>query len=400
VSAIAGRHVVLGVSGGIASYKACHVARRLTEAGARVDVVMTTAATEFIRPLTFEALTGRPVVTSLWDRGRALDHIHLGRDSNLVVVAPATAQLLARMAQGLADDFLTTLLLARRTPLLLCPAMNDAMYSHEETQRNLATLRALPGVTILGPATGPLAHGEGEGPGRMVEPEEIVAWCERLLRQAAPWLGRHVVVTAGPTREAIDPVRVISNRSSGRMGYEVARAAWLRGARVTLVSGPSGLVPPPGVELRRVETTEELKDAVAAVLPSADVTIMAAAPADYRPAEAATHKARRGDGVLKLTLEPTADVLGSTAYWRKLGAVMIGFALETRDLVENARAKLIAKQLDLIIANLVEPGSGPDSETNRVTILSGSGAEELPRLPKAGAAEAILDRVAVLLAPD
>lgn len=398
---LAGRHVVLGVSGGIASYKACQVARRLTEDGAAVDVVMTASAAEFVRPLTFEALTGRPVVTSLWERERALDHVRMGRgDTDLIIVAPATAQIIARMAQGMADDFLTALLLARKAPVLLCPAMNDAMYGHAATQKNLDTLSraaALPrSVTILGPATGPLAHGEGEGPGRMVEPEEICGWAERMLRSAAPFAGKHFVVTAGPTREAIDPVRVVTNRSSGRMGYAVAEAAWRRGADVTLIAGPGTLPPPAGVKMVRIESTEDLQNAVTQALSVADVLVMAAAPADYRPSETAAQKVKR-DRPLTLTLEPTQDVLASTAYWRRSSAVVIGFALETHDLVANAREKLVKKNLDLIVANsAAEAGSGPEAETNKVTLVTATAAEELPLMSKNAAAEAILDRVAKL----
>jgi phosphopantothenoylcysteine decarboxylase/phosphopantothenate--cysteine ligase len=403
VTGVAGRHVVLGVSGGIASYKACTVARRLTEAGALVDVVMTPSATEFIRPLTFEALTARPVVSSLWEPGRSLDHVRLGREPDLIVVAPATAQTIARMAQGMADDFLTALLLARRAPVLLCPAMNDAMYAHPATRANLKRLAdgaAQTGsLTILGPVSGPLAHGEGEGPGRMVEPEEIVAWAERLLRSAAPFAGKQVVVTAGPTREALDPVRVVTNRSSGRMGYALARAAWLRGAAVTLIAGPGALADPVGVKLVRVETTGEMKDAVSQSLSSADCLIMAAAPADYAPTAVASQKAKRDAGPVKLVLEPTEDILSSTAYWRRSSAVMVGFALETHDLVANAREKLVKKQLDLIVANsATEAAAGPESETNKVTLVTADQAEELPLMSKAAAAEAILDRVTNLMA--
>ncbi len=398
MNGVAGRHVVLGVSGGIASYKACVVARRLTEGGATVDVVMTAAATEFVRPLVFEALTGRPVGTSLWEAGRALEHIRLGRAPDLVVVAPATAHLIARAAQGLADDVLTSILLARRSPLLLCPAMNDQMYAHPETQRNLATLKAR-GVHLLGPAVGPLARGEGEGPGRMVEPEEIVAHVERLIRSGAPFAGRRVVVTAGPTREAIDPVRVVTNRSSGRMGYALARAAWLRGADVTLISGPSLLPPPVGVDVIRVESTADLRAAVGGVLPDADVLLMAAAPADYRPAEALGAKAPRQGGALLLALEPTEDVLLATAGRRKQGAVIVGFALETGDATAKAREKLKRKQLDLVVANdASEPGAGPEVTTNRVTLVSRDGEAALPLQSKDEVAEAILERVAQLVA--
>ena len=416
---IAVRHVVLGVSGGIAGYKACTIARRLTEAGVLVDVVMSSSATEFIRPLTFEALTGRPVVTSLWDHGRALDHVRMGRaETDLIIVAPATAQLIARMAQGMADDFLTALLLARKAPVLLCPAMNDVMYSRAETQENLKKLgnrQAAIGnrgsaadsrfpipdsrITILGPATGPLAHGEGEGPGRMVEPEEIVAHVERLLRSAAPFAGKHIVVTAGPTREAMDPVRVMTNRSSGRMGFELARAAWLRDATVTLISGPTQFEPPIGVKVVRIESTQELQDAVSQSLSSADALIMAAAPADYKPSTTADRKVKRDAGPVTLTLEPTGDVLASTAYWRRSSAVMVGFALETHDMLVSAREKLDKKQLDLIVANsATEPGSGPESATNKVTLVTATAAEELPLMPKAEVAEAILDRIETLMA--
>jgi phosphopantothenoylcysteine decarboxylase/phosphopantothenate--cysteine ligase len=404
VSGIAGRHVVLGVSGGIASYKACILARRLTEDGAHVDVVLTAGAAEFIRPLTFEALTGRTVVTSLWEPGRALDHVRLGREPELIIVAPATAQLIARMAQGMADDFLTALLLARKAPVLLCPAMNDQMFSHPATQANLERLG--PGVggqgssiTILGPVAGPLAHGEGQGPGRMVEPEEIRDWAHRMLCRARPFTGRHVVVTAGPTREPLDPVRVLTNRSSGRMGYALARAAWLRGADVTLITGPSALTPPTGVKVVRIETTDELQLAVKQSLPIADVLLMAAAPADYKSATVSGHKVKRDAGPVSLTLEPTADVLASTANARRSSAVVVGFALETEDMVATAREKLSRKQLDLIVANsATEPGSGPESLTNRVTLVSAKTVEPLPLLPKEEVAEAILDRVGAVLA--
>jgi phosphopantothenoylcysteine decarboxylase/phosphopantothenate--cysteine ligase len=397
VSRVTGRRVVLGVSGGIACYKACVVARRLTEAGAEVEAVLTAAAAEFVGPVTFEALTGRAAITSLWQAGRALDHVRLGREAELIVVAPATAHLLARVAQGMADDFLTALLLARRAPLLLCPAMNDQMYAHPETQSNLALLRAR-GVHLLGPVSGPLARGEGEGPGRMVEPEEIVAHAERLLRTGAPWQGRRALVTAGPTRERLDPVRVLTNRSSGRMGYALAREAWLRGADVTLISGPSSLEPPPGVEVVRVESTDEMAAAVSEALPLADLLVMAAAPADFRPATPLAQKARRAEGALKLDLEPTRDILAETVQRRKKGAVVVGFALETGDPVASAQAKLKTKQLDLVIANdATESGAGPEVPTNRVTIVGQGGTEPLPLLRKEEVAEAILDRVQELL---
>lgn len=407
---LAGRHVVLGVTGGIACYKACTVARRLTESGAAVDVVMTASAAEFIRPVTFEALTGRPVVTSLWDPGHALDHVRLGREPDLIIVAPATARLIARAAQGLADDFLTSLLLARRSPLLICPAMNDQMYAHPETQLNLEKIRGdrgvkgdrgvrgVRGVMVLGPASGPLAHGEGEGPGRMVEPEEIIAHAERLLLSGPPFEGKRVLVTAGPTREALDPVRVVTNRSSGLMGYALAREAWRRGAEVTLIAGPGSLGAPFGVEVVRVESTGELATAVEKALPKADVLIMAAAPADYRPKKASATKTKRSAGSMSLDLEPTPDVLKATVAKRKKGAVIVGFALEAGEAVASAREKLAAKQLDLVVANdATEPDAGPEVETNRVALVARDGVERLPLMSKEAVAERIVDRVGVLL---
>jgi phosphopantothenoylcysteine decarboxylase/phosphopantothenate--cysteine ligase len=338
------------------------------------------------------------VGTSLWEAGRALDHIRLGREPDLVVVAPATARLIARAAQGLADDLLTALLLARRAPLLLCPAMNDQMYAHPETRKNLAVLLER-GVHVLGPVTGALARGEGEGPGRMVEPEAIVAHATRLLRSGAPFAGRRVLVTAGPTREAIDPVRVITNRSTGRMGYALARVAWERGADVTLVSGPSQLPLPIGVDGVRIETTEELQAAVARALPSADVLLMAAAPADYRPMRAAATKTPRRSGALAVPVEPTDDVLLGTITLRKRGAVIVGFALETGDVTAKAREKLRRKHLDLVVANdATGPGAGPGVETNRVTFVTARGEVALPLQSKDAVAEAILDRVAELVA--
>jgi len=389
-----GRHVVLGVSGGIACYKSCILARRLTEAGARVDVVLTRAAAEFVRPLTFEALTGRPVVTSLWDRDGALAHIRLGHDADLVIVAPATAHLIARMAQGMADDFLTSLLLARTAPVLLAPAMNDEMFAAEPTVTNLSVLRSR-GVEVVGPEVGALAEGPSERPGRMSEPETVMAHAARLLRRGGPLDGRRVVVTAGPTRESIDPVRVVTNRSSGRMGFRIAEAAWERGADVVLISGPSALPAPTGVTLQRIETTAELEAAVRDALVSAAVLVMAAAPADYRPATASAGKIARTAGAVTLPLEPTSDILAATADVRPPGAVIVGFALETGDAEAKGRAKLARKDLDLIVVNdALEPGAGFEIETNRVTILAREGdVIEVPLQDKRGVADAILDAV-------
>ena len=389
-----GRHVVLGVSGGIASYKSCYLARRLTEAGARVDAVLTAGAAEFVRPATFEALTGRPVLTSLWEPGRALDHIRLAKDPDLVIVAPATAHLLARMAQGLADDALTALLLARAGPVLVAPAMNDAMYAAPSTEKNLALLRER-GVAIVGPATGALAEGPSDQPGRMSEPETILHHAVRLLRAGGPLNGKRVLVTAGPTRESIDPVRIITNRSSGKMGYRIAQEAWYRGGTVHLVTGPSAETAPEGVTIERVESTEAMESAVAAGLPGADVLIMAAAPADYSPARRADSKIPRTEGTLSIPLDPTRDILIATRAMRKPGAVIVGFALETGAAAAGALNKLERKGLDLIVANdALEPGAGFEGDTNRVLIISKRGERwDSGLTTKAKVAEVILDRV-------
>jgi phosphopantothenoylcysteine decarboxylase/phosphopantothenate--cysteine ligase len=392
--------VLLGVTGGIAAYKAVQLARDLALAGAAVETVLTAGAQEFVRPLTFAALTGRPAHTSLYPAGDPNLHIRLAREADAVVVAPATANFLARAAAGMADDLLAAVLLATRAPVVLCPAMNDRMYAHPATQANLQRLAQL-GYHLAGPAVGPLAWGEGEGPGRMLEPDEVLAWTGRALEGETPLAGRRVVVTAGPTREPIDPVRFVGNRSSGRMGYEVAAAAWRRGADVVLVSGPSPLAPPLGAGVRRVETAEEMRDAVAEVLPGADALVMAAAVADFRPARAAGEKIKKeSGGVSEIQLEPTPDVLRATRELRPPQAVVVGFALETEDPVENGRRKLESKGLDLLVVNDArEPGAGFEVETNRVVFLQpGRPDEALPLMSKAEVADCILDRVEALLA--
>lgn len=389
-------HVVLGVSGGIACYKSCTIARRLTEAGSTVDVILTAAAAEFIRPLTFEALTGRPVLASLWEPGRALAHIELARDPDLVIVAPATAQLLARAAMGMADDFLTALLLARGArPVLAAPAMNDAMYAHPATAANLQSLKDR-GWQFVGPDTGPLAEGPSERPGRMSEPETILDAAQRLLQSLARgrWSGKRVVVTAGPTREHLDPVRVLTNPSSGRMGFAIAAAVAARGASVSLVAGPTELPPPAGLATTRVETTAEMQAAVQSLIGQADALLMVAAPADFRPAAPSSTKRARGAGALTVELEPTPDILASLE--RPAGCLVVGFALETGgDGLAKARAKLQNKTLDFVILNdALEPGAGFEVPTNRVTILGRNGQQvDLPLLPKRDVAERILDVV-------
>lgn len=395
---LAGRRVVLGVSGGIACYKTCALARRLTDLGAAVDVVMTAAATEFVRPLTFEALTKRPVLTSLWEGGRALAHVDLAKAPDAIVVAPATANIIARAAQGIADDFLTTILLAAEAPVLFAPGMNDEMYAHPATQVNLATIRNR-GWTIVGPNVGPLAEGPSERPGRMAEPEEILAHVERLLTEHGSQLrGKRVLVTAGPTREPLDPVRVISNASSGKMGFEIAGRAFARGADVVLVTGPTALTNLTGIETARVTTTEELRAAVARYLPECDVLVMAAAPADYRAVEPSAEKRPRESGTIDVMLEPTLDVLTSTVGLRRSDAVSVGFALEMGEGVERAREKLGRKGLDLIVLNRAdEEGSGFEVDTNRVTLVTGDDARRLDRMTKREVAERVLDEIETLL---
>ncbi|NUS33342.1 MAG: bifunctional phosphopantothenoylcysteine decarboxylase/phosphopantothenate--cysteine ligase CoaBC [Gemmatimonadaceae bacterium] len=395
----AGRRIVLGVAGGIASYKTAWLARLLHKAGAAVDVVMTRAATEFVGAVTFEALTGRPVHTGLFDAGRALDHIALARSADAVVVAPATADLMARAATGQADDLLTAVLLATEAPVLLVPAMNDRMWAHAQTRANAEHLVKL-GYRLLEPDEGMLAAGEGSGPGRMPEPETIFAHVGRLLERRHALRGRTVLVTAGPTREPIDPVRFLSNYSSGKMGVAIAVAAWRRGATVTLVAGPLSVPVPPGVTHVPVQSTTEMRDAVAAHVAAADVLVMAAAPADYQPAERASGKLKKTGAPRAIELRETPDILLSTKDARRKGAVVVGFALETDDLLANARKKLDGKGLDIVVLNAAnEPGAGFGVDTNRVTIVrrGADEPEQLPLLDKRDVADAILDRVEVLL---
>jgi phosphopantothenoylcysteine decarboxylase / phosphopantothenate---cysteine ligase len=395
-----GRRVVLGVTGGIAAYKAIQLARDLTQAGALVDVVLSAGALEFVQLLSFEALTGRPAHSISYTSGDPLLHIRLAREAEAVIIAPATANFIARAAHGMADDLLTAVLLATPAPVLVCPAMNDRMYAHPQTTANLQRLRET-GYHIAGPADGPLAWGEGSGPGRMLEPAEIAAYVGRMLEPVGALVGRRVVVTAGPTREPIDPVRFIGNRSSGRMGFAIAAAAWRRGAEVLLLTGPSALTAPVGVTIERVETAGEMHAAVAAALPTADVLVMAAAVADFRPARAEARKIKKGTGgVPRLALEPTADVLRETRALRPHGCVVVGFALETEAAVDNGRRKLQEKALDLLVVNdATEPGAGFEVDTNRVVLLAPDVDDEaLPLLPKHDVADRILDRVEGCLA--
>jgi phosphopantothenoylcysteine decarboxylase/phosphopantothenate--cysteine ligase len=363
-----------------------------------VDVILTRSAQEFVGAVTFEALTGRPVHSALIAPGHALDHIRLARAADVVVVAPATADFCARAAHGMADELLSAALLATPAPVLLVPAMNDRMWGHAQTTRNVAHLREI-GYHVLDPDTGDLAVGEGVGPGRMPEPETIMAHVGRLLEPRSALTGRTVVVTAGPTREAIDPVRFLSNRSSGKMGVAIAHAAWRRGAEVRLIAGPLGASLPPALEVEQVETTEQMRDAVARALGSADVLVMAAAPADFRPSRVAEAKIKKGASPSALELAQTPDILRSTTPARRPGSIVVGFALETHDVLAHAREKLAAKALDLIVVNDAgEAGAGFEVDTNRVTILSRDGdADALPLMAKRDVADAILDRVEALL---
>jgi phosphopantothenoylcysteine decarboxylase/phosphopantothenate--cysteine ligase len=392
-----GRRIVLGITGGIASYKSGWLARLLVQAGAELHVVMTRGAREFVAPATFEAISGHPVQSDIFAPGQALDHIHLARAADAIVVAPCTADFLARATQGRADDLLAAILLATRAPVLLVPAMNDRMWSHPATVRNAAAAAGF-GYHVMQPATGPLAEGDAEGPGRMPEPEAIFAQLGRILEKPS-LAGKRVLVTAGPTREAVDAVRFISNHSSGRMGVAVAAAAWRRGAEVTLVAGPLEVEAPTGARVIRVESTEEMARAVATELPKAHALVMAAAPADFRAAKPVNNKIKKSAKPDAVALAPTVDILAETRGLRKKGAVIVGFALETDDVAKNARAKLEAKGLDLIVVNdAKEPGAGFGVETNRVTLIGKDGrAEALALMAKTELADVLLDRVEALL---
>ncbi|MEO7042663.1 MAG: bifunctional phosphopantothenoylcysteine decarboxylase/phosphopantothenate--cysteine ligase CoaBC [Gemmatimonadaceae bacterium] len=389
--------MVLGVTGGIASYKSVTLARLLTQQGAEVDVVMTHGAQQFVGAVTFEGVTGRRVHSEIFESGEALSHIRLARDAHAIVVAPATADFLARSAQGRADDLLSAILLAARCPVLMVPAMNDRMWSHRQTVLNTAHLREI-GYDVMEPAVGPLAFDEGEGPGRMPEPDLIAATVTRTLCKETPLTGKRVLVTAGSTREAIDPVRFISNHSSGRMGVAIARAAWVRGADVTLIAGPLEVPAPAGVRTIDVTSTEDMARAVAASLTESDVLIMAAAPADFRPSDVASEKIKKAHAPNSLALTPTTDVLASTIATRPPRLVAVGFALETESLLQNAREKLASKKLDLIVANRAGvAGEGFGADTNRVTIIGANGDEVLPLMSKNDVAEVLLDRIEALI---
>lgn len=375
------QRILLGVTGGIAAYKAAALVRTLKKAGADVQVVMTDAARAFVTPLTFQALSGRPVRHALLDPAEesGLDHIGLARWAELILVAPATADFLARLAAGLAGDLLSTLCLATTAPIAVAPAMNHRMWETAATQANVEVLRRR-GIHVLGPAEGDQACGE-IGAGRMLEPEAIAAWVADR-RAPRPLAGRMVLVTAGPTREPLDPVRYLSNRSSGKMGYAIAAAAARAGARVVLVSGPVGLCAPEGTERVSVETAQEMLRAVQAHASGADVFVAAAAVADYRPREYSPQKVKRSAAALTLTLEPAPDVLGWVAGLPRR-PFLVGFAAETEEMEANARHKLGRKRLDLIAANRVGvPGTGFDADENELDVYWEGGARRLGRAPK------------------
>lgn len=389
-----GKTILLGVTGGIACYKSAMLASALKKQHADVRVVMTRNATEFIAPLTFEQLTGNRVAVDTFDRNHphSVEHIALADRADLVLIAPATANVLAKLAYGLADDMLTTTVLACTCPKIAAPAMNTKMYLNPVTQDNLRKLRCF-GWELLEPGTGVLACG-AVGPGRMPEPEELLAVCLHHLSHERDMVGKKVLVTAGPTREALDPVRYLTNRSSGKMGYAIAKAASARGAEVTLVSGPTNLPRPPYVNVIDIQSAREMYEAVTSRSADMDLIIKAAAVADYRPATVAEDKMKKGDGELSIPLERTDDILKYLGEHKRPGQFLCGFSMETRDMVENSRKKLKKKNLDLIAANNVKvEGAGFGVDTNVLTILSPEGMKELPLLSKDEAAHALLDEI-------
>jgi len=390
------RHVALGITGSIAAYKAADLASKLTQVGALVDVLMTEAATRFITPLTLRSLTGRPVFLDMFDPNTELaeEHVEIARRAEAVIVAPASATTIARLAHGLADDMVSLTVLATEAPVLIAPAMDHQMFENAATQANLETLRER-GYLIVGPAEGRLASGR-TGLGRLVETEVLLGAVRYVLGRTGDLAGRRVVVTAGGTQEAIDPVRFVGNRSSGKMGYALAEAARDRGAEVTLVTTPTALACPYGVRLVAVQSAREMRDAVATACRDADALIMAAAVADFQPTEAADHKIKKaGKPGLTLDLVPTPDILSEV----RGGFVRVGFKAESRDVVESAREMLRRKRLDLVVANdVTDPHSGFGVDTNQVTLIDASGAAEaLPLLPKYDVAQRVLDRAVALL---
>ena len=390
---LAGRRVVLGVSGGIAAYKAVELCRRMVDAGAHVSPVLTEDATRFIGKVTFDALGSEKAQTSLWDEASPIPHTRLGQQADVIVVAPATARVIGKYAAGISDDLLIATLLATRAPVVVCPAMHAEMWEHPAVQDNIATLRRR-GVRVVDPAVGRLAGGD-EGAGRLAEPDDIVFAVEQAL---APQdlAGRHIVVSAGGTKEPLDPVRFLGNRSSGKQGYAIALEAAARGADVTLVATvdrwtPTRVVP--------VQTAAEMEQAVLAAAADADAVVMAAAVADFRPKEAADDKIKKGDGVPEVVLEPTPDILAALGRAKRPGQLLVGFAAETSNAVVEGRAKLQRKNLDLIVVNdVTAPGAGFEHETNQVDVLAADGTEQnVPLADKRAVARVVLDAVVARL---
>jgi phosphopantothenoylcysteine decarboxylase/phosphopantothenate--cysteine ligase len=396
LTALHGRRVVLGVSGGIAAYKAIDVCRRLVDAGAHVMPVLTQDTLRFVGALTFSALASEPARTSLFDSPEPIPHTRLGQSADLVVVAPATAKLLGKYTAGISDDLLTATLLATRAPVLVAPAMHTEMWEHPAVQDNIATLRRR-GVHMVGPESGHLAGGDS-GEGRLADPEAIVAAAAEVLTSEGDFAGVRVLVTAGGTREPIDAVRVITNRSSGKQGYALAEVAARRGAAVTLVT-TIGRPAPPTVEIVSVQTAAEMQDAVLSRAADMDVIVQAAAVADFRPKAPPDHKLKKDDGIPEIVLEPTHDFSVDLGRAKRPGQVLVGFAAETSDLVKHAARKLESKRLDLIVGNNVaEPDAGFEVDTNRAVILdTEGGVEPLPLQSKIELAGVILDRVLALL---
>ena len=407
-AALDGRFIVLGVTGSIAAYKSVELARRLVQTGATVQVVMSRSATEFVRPLTFQALTYRPVEVEMFQiqDERAAGHVAMGRQADVVVIAPATAHVLARLAAGFADDLIATTVLATAAPIVVAPAMETHMWQNAATQDNVATLRAR-GMRIVEPESGPLASGD-VGPGRLATLERIEAAITEALAgtggsgtERGPLTDRKIVVTAGPTVEAIDPVRFVSNRSSGKMGYAIAKAARDAGADVTLVSGPTALAVPAGVRMIAVESAQDMKESVLALLPGTDAVVMAAAIADYRPTETSTRKIKKRDAGSELTIRLTEnpDVLKAVIAARKRGTIVIGFKAETGDATKEAERMLREKKVDLVVANdISEPGSVFGSDTDKVTFVSADGVEALPLLTKTEVAQRLVAKLVARLA--
>lgn len=391
------RRIVVGVTGGIAAYKAAELVSRLKKAGAQVRVVMTENALKFIPALTLETLSGNRAYVDQFNREFEIEHIALAKWAELFVVAPATANFIGKMACGIADDLLSTTAMAAACPVLIAPAMNTNMWKNPACRANMETLAAR-GVLAVGPESGKLACGD-EDVGRMSEPETILARIEGILSRRQDLAGRTVMVTAGPTIERIDPVRYITNRSTGKMGYAIAEAARERGARVILVSGPVNLTPPPGVETVRVISSRELCENVLKHGPEADIVIQAAAPADFTPAQTADRKIKKqpGEG-LTLELVPTTDIAAELGRRKRAGQVLVAFAAETNDVMENARKKLKKKNADIIVANdVTRPGAGFGTDTNLITIITAENAEEMPLMTKRQAADAIIDAAAGFL---